>query len=331
MQDNYEKLNAFVTRIARHKGALGLNDTQYAARFQRFLGSTRTLERLLKREFKEFGSALPKWEKKLEAMVGELDGRSPDMEYFADMPLCVAATDIYNRLQERRDDRRCGVILGTTGTGKSAWARSITNRFPRETAYVRSNEAWRDSKGQIILGIGRAVGFNLDAIHTTAGRLGKLIEQLKLSPVTVIIDEAHEGGVLLMKLVKTLIDETSCKFILLAYPTTWRRVMTATDDARAEAQQLFGRTLKPVYDAYHAGLDRTAVATYLRKAAGFDDDADAIATRILPMVRNNGNLRVLADAVELAQLQGDATEETVDAEMLIAHLARLCPVGKEAK
>jgi hypothetical protein len=72
--------------------------------------------------------------------------------------------------------------------------------------------------------------------------------------MTMFIDEAHEGGTTLMKIVKTLIDETPARFVQLAYPTEYDRVKTATAGALDEAKQLLGRTMKPVYDDYRNGL-----------------------------------------------------------------------------
>ena len=100
MTEQFEKLNSLVTRIERHQGALGLNDTQFVARYQRYLGSAKTWrDRLIGREFKDFGKTLPKWERKLESMVAELDGRSPVAEYFPELPFARRMTAIYEQLQ----------------------------------------------------------------------------------------------------------------------------------------------------------------------------------------------------------------------------------------
>ena len=106
-------------------------------------------------------------------------------------------------------------------------------------------------------------------------------------------------------------------------------MMTASDDSRAEATQLFGRTLKPVFDDYSQGLRQVDVATYLRLAVGLGDEAEPLAKEILPFVKANGNLRLLADAVERAQQQADVTEEPVDADLIHDHVRALCPAVKE--
>jgi hypothetical protein len=330
MPDNAEKLNQLIARIERHQQALKLSDQQFVLRYARYLGSAKTWrERLCKRNFTDFGKELPAWERKLENLVAELDGRSPVDLFVSEMPFAQRMVQIYDQLQGQRNDRRCGVLLGTTGTGKSTAGRWLCNEHPRATAYARANENWRDSKTQIAQGLADAIGCPVKDLPGAAARFAKVIEHLKANPLTVIIDESHEGGAMLLKLVKTLIDETSSKFILLAYPTSWNKMLAATDDARSEAQQLFGRTLKPVYTDYAFGIRREDIVIYLRKVAGLDIDASEIANQILPMIRGNGNLRWLADAVEMAQIQADAGNEKLDGALIVEQVKALCPAAKD--
>ncbi len=320
------KLNLLIERIERHQRALDLNDAQFVARYQRFLGSAKTWrDRFCKRDFADMGKSLTTWVRKLESMVAELDGHSVLEEFFDELPFAVKMTAIYDRLQGQHNDRRCGVGLATTGVGKSQWAMRVMNKHPRGTAYSRANESWRNSISQIISGIGKAIGCPIPDFTNPATALNKVIESLKMNPLTVIIDEAHEGGVLLMKLVKTLIDETSSRVILLAFPTTWQKVMSASNDARAEAQQLFGRTLKPVFTDYANGTRKEDVVIFLQKAAGINGESEGIAAQILPLVRTNGNLRLLADAIEEAKLQAEITEKPLDGRIIVAQVHALCP------
>jgi hypothetical protein len=136
--------------------------------------------------------------------------------------------------------------------------------------------------------------------------------------------------VLLLKIVKHLIDETKSRFVLLAFPTIWRQMLSASDDSRAEAVQLFGRTQKPVFQDYAQGVKREDVAFLLRQQAGLERDIDAVANRILPLVRSNGNLRLLADAIEGAQNQADVTDKPVDGELIVQHVQVLCPAATKS-
>lgn len=327
----YRRMDLLVTRIEEHQKAKGLSDAQFGQRYAKHLGSAKTWrDRLIARKFEEFGAKAHHWKRKLENFVAELDGRSAVALYVPTMPLARGLTALYHRLQTQQTDRRCGVCLAITGCGKSITARQIVNEYPREAVYVRANENWRDSKTQIGRGLAEALGLSHSHEKLSASNsLNRVIEHLKLNPLTIFVDESHEGGVMLMKLIKTLIDETSAKFILLAYPTSWNKMLAATDDSRAEAQQLFGRTLKPVFSDYSSGIKREDVITYLHQAAGLNGEAEEVASQILAMVRTNGNLRLLADAVEAAQVQTDATGEGLTGTLIVEHVKALCPMRKE--
>lgn len=330
MPESYEKINKLIDRIESHQKALKLNDQQFTMRYGQYVGSPKTWrDRLSKRNFAELGKELPNWERKLENMVASLDGRSQVELFVPELPFAQHMMQIYDQLQGQLTDRRCGVLLGTTGTGKSTGARWLCNQHPRDTAYARANENWRDSKTHIMHGLADAIGCPTRELRGAAACLSKVIEHLMTTPLTVIIDEAHEGGTMLLKLVKTLIDETSSKFILLAYPTSWRKMLAATDDSRSEAQQLFGRTLKPVFADYAYGIRREDIVIYLKKVAKLDVEANEVANQILPMVRTNGNLRLLADAVEMAQIQADGANEPLDAFLIVEQVKILCPATKE--
>jgi hypothetical protein len=323
-----ERGKPLVARLQRHQAALGLNHTQYVRRYQRYLSSTRSWERLCRGAFEEFGDPA-EWLRKIEAMVAEIDGVSPLDEFFDDLPFARHLTDLFERLLTQQTDRRCVVVLATTGTGKSKWAIHIKNKHPREVVYLRCNEAWRESKRQIVQGIAKAVNCPWQGYSHPGALLSKLIEHLKINPLTIIIDEGNEGGVLLLKMVKTLIDESPSRFMLLSFPTTWRSMLTASDDARSEAMQLFGRCLKPVFADYAKGVKKEDVVFYLRHAAGLKVDVEAVAARILPLVHTNGNLRLLADAVEAAKIQSDALERPLDGELVIAQVQALCPAANK--
>lgn len=320
------KLKKLVARVQGLQEALGLSDAAFVARFQRHLGSTDTWRRrLLAGRFDELDR--DKWARRLTAMVAEIDGGSRVEEFLPEMPVARKLSAYYHRLQGQTTDRRCVVMLGVTGVGKTTSARAICAENPRTTAFVRANETWKDSKMQFAAGLARAIGLEVRS-GSAAGTFQAVLENLKAHPITIFIDESHEGGVLLFKLVKTLIDETQARFVLLSYPTKWRRLINASDDAHAEAQQLFGRTLKPVLDDYAAGTEVGDLEVFLREAAGLNGEARAAAVQILPDVRKHGNLRLVADALDLCRANAEKQDREIDAAMVIAAVEALCPVRK---
>lgn len=326
MQAGEDNLKKMIGRVARHQEALGLGDTAFVARYQRHLGSTDSWRRrLMAGKFAEID--IGKWIRKLTALVAEIDGGSRIEEYFPAMPVARKLESYYQRLQGQTTDRRCVVMLGVTGVGKTTSARAICAANPRSTAFVRANETWKESKMQIAIGLARALGVEVTG-RSAAAVFHAVLEELKAHPITIFIDEAHEGGILLFKLVKTLIDETQARFVLLSYPTKWRRLVNGSDDAHAEAQQLFGRTLKPVLDDYASGTVLADLEIFLRESVGLNGEAKACAVRILPEVRKHGNLRLMADALDLCRANAEKQNIEIDAAMVIAAVEALCPVRK---
>ena len=327
MQQNTANLNELIARVERHQHALGLNDTQFVTRYQKYLGSAKTWrDRLCKRDYAALGKGFPRWERKLNMLVGELDGTALPSVFYQNMPFAKYMSDMYQRLAGQKNDRRCGVCLAVTGSGKSAWAQYMKSQHPRDIVYVRANESWRENTSEISRALAETVGCEVTPFTSSSLALRLATDRLKQNPVTMVIDEAHKGGLMLMKVVQTLIDGTLAKFILMAYPTAWRKMMAASDDSRAEAQQLFGRCIKPIFADYVHGVSKEDITVYLQEAAGMNGEADGAAAHILSMVRSNGNLRLLADATDLALMQAEVTEEPLDGQAIIDRVQELCPV-----
>jgi hypothetical protein len=330
MNEQHERLNKLVERIEKHQKSLKLNDTRFVARYQRFIGSSKTWrDRLCAKDWKEFGNRLGKWDKKLTAFVTEIDGGSSVENFFNELPIAKYGAQIFEALQGTKTDRRCGMLLANYGCGKTWVLRKLAAEDPTAAIFVSANPTWKESPMQIASGLARVLGVAIST--STAGTFKDVIEYLKGNPITVMIDEAHEGGVILFKLVKTLINETQAKFILGSYPTAWNRLVNGSTDAHSEAQQLIGRTLKPINTNWFKGLNLIDVEKYLQCSTELDGaDCRALAERILADVRRCGNFRVLADAVELAANGADVADVDLDAE-LIEEAVRQLTVVQERK
>jgi hypothetical protein len=328
MNEQQKKVSGLIDRIEKHQKALRLSDNQFVARYQRYLGSAKTWrDRLCGRAWNEFGAKLEKWEKKLASFVTELDGGASMDEFYRELPVARYGFAIYDALQGTRTDRRCSVLPGSYGIGKTWTLRRIAFENPTKAVFVSANETWKDSRMQIARGLAMALGCAEGT--SAAGTFQNVIEHLRANPVTVLIDEVHEGGVLLMKLVKALINETQAKFILGTYPTAWNRLVTGSTDATAEAQQLLGRTMKPIKTDWIKGLNLRDVEKYLELSTGLNGECRLLAEQILPEVKRGGNLRLLADAVELAKMNADETGEEIDAELVQAAVRELCPTDRK--
>lgn len=331
-------IEGLVDRLIRHQAAIGQNDTAFAKQYEEYLGSDRTWRHRIvawrqadeagRKAIKEFD--VQKWARKMQALVFKLDGQKVSLErFFWEMPFTSMVVRLVNLLEQQTTDRRNLYILATTGVGKSLVAHSLVAQKKTERAYCRMHADCRNRERNILLRMTRAVGiFDVEK----PGRLFPVLaEKLKVNPVTLFIDEAHEGGTALMKIVKTLIDETPSRFVKLAYPTEYDRVLTATAGAMDEAKQLLGRTMKPIYDAYRDGLGHEDVIAFLKGSGLTEEGARDITPKILGMVRANGNLRVLEDAVADSLMVSQTHGMPMDAAMVRQAVEAQCPARKEGR
>jgi hypothetical protein len=325
MNEQQKNVNALIERIERHQAALKLNDTQFVARYQRFLGSTKTWrDRLIARNWKELTTTIDKWEQKLRMFVSELDGMVKVVDFIDTLPMSVYAMQLFSILQGQRNDRRVGWLIGPTGVGKSWSMARIKDLHPRDAAYMHFNRGSKDSMMTLVKHFARTVGA---AIGTSASdTFDNVIEVLVTKPMTLLIDDFHEGGVLGLKLVKHLVDDTPVRLILGTYPTAWNALVNGNTDAMSEAQQLLGRSLKPINNAWTRGCTTDDIAVYLAGSLGIRaDDCRITGDRIKPILVKNGNFRVLADAVELAKMNADEDGDEVTLGMVSDALEQICP------
>jgi hypothetical protein len=234
---------------------------------------------------------------------------------------------MYDVLQGQNNDRRVAFLIGPTGIGKSWVMKWLAKQNPNEAAYIYTNECWDESMPQIARGIAHVIGAT---VNKSSGRdtFAHVTSVLRAMPITLLIDDVQKSGVLGLKLIKSLVDDTRCKFILGVYPQSWNKLIHGSTDAYAEAQQIIGRTIKPVVTHWRDGLRHQDISAYM-KLAGVKGDCVTIAQRIAPPIQKNGNMRLLSDAVSLAAINADEQDLAFDASLVEAAVRELCP--KEAR
>ena len=324
MTEQQQRVNKLIERIERHQQTLRLSDARFVARYQEMLRSTDTWRRrLCGRKWDEIGRSIDKHEQNLNRLVAILDGGQEIGDYFDEMPIAKHAQVMFDALQGSTTDRRVVFLIGPTGVGKSWCMKHLARENEREAAYVYANECWDESMPQIARALAPVVGAH---VNQTSGRdtFANVTKILRAMPITLLIDDVQKAGVLGLKLIKSLVDDTRCKFILGVYPTSWNRLIHASTDAYAEAQQLIGRTIKPVALNWKDGLRHQDIAAYIR-LSGIKGDCATVAQSIQQTVQRNGNLRLLADAVSLARMNADETDQDADAELVEAAVRTLCP------
>lgn len=324
MTDQQTRVNKLIDRIERHQATLKLSDKRFVARYQEYIGSTKTWrERLIPRAWDELGRNIEKWEHNLNRLVALLDGGQEIGDYYEEMPIAQYGQMMYDVLQGQNNDRRVAFLIGPTGIGKSWVMKWLAKQNPNEAAYIYTNECWDESMPQIARGIAHVIGAT---VNKSSGRdtFAHVTSVLRAMPITLLIDDVQKSGVLGLKLIKSLVDDTRCKFILGVYPQSWNKLIHGSTDAYAEAQQIIGRTIKPVVTHWRDGLRHQDISAYM-KLAGVKGDCVTIAQRIAPPIQKNGNMRLLSDAVSLAGINADEQDMAFDASLVEAAVRELCP------
>jgi len=315
--DQQAELDRLIARADEHRQALGLTHIQFAARYASFVGSHRTWEdRLLPRQWAQIKPAT--WLPKLRRFGLHLDG-STDAVTVHELPIVRHAEYLYETLQSAPSDRRCAMLIGTHGTGKTMALRHVGRDQPG-TVYLNCNETWKDSRMRIATSL--AKGVNAPIAASASQTFQNALETLKGSPLTILIDEAHEGGVLLMKLVKTIINETRSRVMLSIYPTAWTRLLNGANDAYAEAQQLLRRTIRPVKHDWACGINQPDLVAWSKavRVSGLAAQAEGLLGRI----RKGGNYSLLDDALARARLVADEQDAEVTAKLVCEQVGELC-------
>lgn len=313
------ELDRLIARAEQFQAATGLSNTQFATRYAEFVGSHKSWEcRLIARKWDELKPAT--WLPKLRRFVAKLDGAAQETEIFDSLPIVKHAAYLYDTLQTRANDRRCAILLGPQGTGKTLALRHVQRENKFAPLFLSANETWKDSRMRISSALAGAV--NAAVSPSASQTFHNAVEVMKSSPVTLLIDEAHEGGVLLMKLVKTIINDTGSRVILSVYPTAWNRLLNGANDAYAEAQQLLRRTWRPVKMNWLAGIGKDDIVAWAAAVK-----LPALGTRaeeLLPNIRRHGNFSLLADALDRARIAADEQDADLTAEAVCAQIKELC-------
>ena len=322
MEQDKAELDRLVGRLQQLQTAKGLTHTQFAARYAKHVGSHKTWEdRLVARDFAALKMA--NWLPRLRRFVAELDGASTDLDIFTSLPIVKHAEIVFDALQEQRNDRRCAMLIGVQGTGKTLAMRHLARANESNTVFLSANETWKESRMRIATALARAV--NATQVSSASQTFQNALDALKSGPINLLIDEAHEGGVLLMKLVKTIINETRSRVMLAQYPTSWRRLTNGANDAYAEAQQLLRRTYRPVKSDWMGGINEKDLLAWA-KAVELPK-LGSLASEILPKVRTHGNYSLLSDALDRATLiagEPDSPWDGVTPELFKRQIDELC-------
>jgi hypothetical protein len=318
-------LDQLIARVERHQERLALSDERFVARYKRHLKTVDSWVRTLRKRDPERLTArnIGRWTNTLRGLLVEIDGSSREESIIKTLPILRAAVSLYDRIQGAEDDRRVAWLIGQTGTGKSVSLRYLRRLSPADTCLLIADPTWNGSRSIITRELAAALG--VAQRGNAADTLSAVVEQLNSSPATVLVDEFHEGGILLFKLIKTLVNKCpGVKFILATLPTAYARMLGGGRDTYEETRQLRRRSIGLVRKAWADGVRVEDIDAYIAASAPEipDEERPIIAKNISRYCREMG-LALLADAVAVARAAAEAADKPLTDAHILAAAARL--------
>jgi len=325
------ELKDLVGKAARYQDSLKLSDKLWCARYGRYVGSPKTWRERLRGDLS--GLNTDKWTKRLRELTAALEGGSVIEVFHDTMPFYLRLEAGVGLLEGQVNDRRVFACLAQTGVGKTVSGRRLISQAiardwngPRRV-FVSALNTWRENKVTILRGLATSLGCTPEASGANAA-MDAIVSTLRSDPRTVFIDEAHQGGVMLMRIIKDLVNETPARFVYLALRTEFDRVRSASTGNIVEARQFLRRCLQPVFDIYADGVDVRDVVAYLKSALPSADGAKSVAQDIASLLRCRGNISTLADAVDEATAMCAADDTDPDPLRVLEALRALCGVAQ---
>ena len=331
------QITELVKRFSGHQRALGLTDARFAARYEQFLGSHKTWTKLKDGTWPGHVSA-ERIAAKLKAFAEHLDGaRSFDTEsFFERLPYVVGMNAQFECLLASPLDIRGLISIAPQGVGKSWWASSIIEQNKREATpapyfYLRLLHSWRDRSYKIQCAIQEKLGGT--KTKNPGDQMEDLIRHAKaLGEIVLILDEAHNGGIALFKVLKDLIDETPMRFVYLGFPTEFDIVVGSNKSNIGESRQTLRRCMQPIHDDYRDGIGAEDIEVFLA-GCGLKSNAELrkVSAEIQPYITARYNLTTLATAVRQARKEADDNNAPLSLDLVTNALAALCSTASQRR
>lgn len=241
---------------------------------------------------------------------------------YEDLTTAKAVRGQITRLKLSRTNAKLVIVEGYTGAGKTSAGRIIADKYNGMSAVqsvftIEASAGWGDRPNAMLAAMLRALGRDATG-RSQAARLEKLEEVLSERPVMFIIDEVHDFGVRCLRVVKTLLNTTPVKIILLCHPRLFRDLERENWD---DLSQLTGnRLLARIPLGSLSEADVLILLTRRLKTLS-KTVAEASAKSLAEAALNHGNLAFVREVI--VRLQGEAARgEALDAEAVAKAIRR---------
>jgi hypothetical protein len=313
MTQNTEEIDTLKSLIERvHAYQKDEPDAKFCKRWGKYIGTAdKWRRRLLVGDFGE-GTKIPQIISDLRELLALFEGTSFQANPCKHLLFYKSFMEQIENLESEATDRRIVVALGAIGIGKTYACHGAIQdseaRRPRVLIIIP--DVCREKSNAILTLICKRLGLYPNQPGGLA-MFNDIKSYLIAVPQTVIFDEAHQGGVALMRIIKDLVNQTtSTGFVYCALKTEYERVETSSRGAICEARQFMRRCRRPMLVSHADGTfayrqrengnrEPGDAAILIREATGADDKSCIkAASTILKNLTRAQNLSSLADAID---------------------------------
>jgi type II secretory pathway predicted ATPase ExeA len=233
----------------------------------------------------------------VKAITAQIGGAGEADPLYEDMSTAKQVRAAFSRLRLSNTKAKLLIVEGQTGMGKTSAGEIISAKMRDLNATaaiytIEASAAWRGRSGPMMNAMLAALGMPHKS-RSNESKLEKLVESLNQRPATFIIDEIHDGGVDMLRALKTLLNRTTAKIVLLAHPKLFRDLENeAWDDVR----QLTGNRLLARIDL--GKVTEPDVALMLsRRLPGLNGSTADAASALTKAAHGNGNFALVREVI----------------------------------
>lgn len=295
-----QELRALAVDILEYAEASDLTKAELLRQFPE-LGSDKTLGSIAKGQTDELD--LDKWLPAYQAVAARfIPTAEPETDpLYDDLSTTKTIRREFTRLKMSKTAAKLIIIEGHTGMGKTSSGKVIAKKMADANAvssllHIEASAGWGDRPNAMIASMLKALGMP-DNSRSQAVRLEKLIEALNNRPSVFIVDEVHDVAGRCLRTLKTLLNQTPVKIILLTHPRLFRDLERENWD---DVGQLTGNRLLARIDL--GEIKAADVALILsRRLPELNGDTATSAKDLAASAKGNGNFAFIREVVVRAK------------------------------
>lgn len=247
-----------------------------------------------------------KWLVNYRAVAAVIGGGGEEGEadpLYENLSTTKAVRGQFTRLKMSRTLAKLVIVEGDTGMGKTSAGKIIVKKMldlnPVASIHtIEASAAWGDRPNAMISTMLKALGMP-DTSRSQAARMDKLVDAANERPVVFIIDEVHDVGVRCLRVLKTLLSQTTMKVVLLTHPRLFRDLERENWD---DVGQLTGNRLVARVNLGRI-QDSDVEIILLNRLPALEGDTKAAAGALARAAAGNGNFAFVREVLVRVQRQ----------------------------